>query len=146
MTVQYAVADALLPDRSLLRSWVRLALVGGGQITIRFVDLCEGQALNREYRNRDKATNVLSFAYEHELGRVTVGDLVLCVPVIVREAVEQKKVLFAHYAHLVIHGILHLQGYEHEDSPADALKMEALEVRLLAQLGYTDPYAEGITG
>ncbi len=119
--------------------WARAALVGGGEITIRLVDEDEGQALNREYRGKDYATNVLSFPYDSE-PRV-VGDLVICPSVVAREAAAQNKALAAHYAHLTVHGMLHLQGWDHENDD-DAQAMEDEERTILAALGFSDPYAE----
>lgn len=119
--------------------WARAALEGGGQVTIRLVDAEEGQELNREYRGKDYATNVLSFPYDTEPR--LFGDLVICHPVVVREAAAEGKPLAAHYAHLVVHGMLHLQGYDHETSDEDAEIMESEERRILALLGYPDPYA-----
>ena len=138
LSVQYALADAALPSRPLLRSWVRAAVEGAAQITLRWVDSEEGHALNRDYRGRDYATNVLSFPYETE--PVLMGDLVLCWPVVQREAAEQGKPVLAHAAHLVVHGCLHLCGFDHEIE-ADAEEMEAEERLILAKLGYADPYA-----
>ena len=112
----------------------------GGQITIRFVDIEEGQALNREYRDKDYATNVLSFPYETE--PVVLGDLVICAPVVAREAAEQGKTLEAHYAHLIVHGMLHLQGYDHETGEDDAQRMEDKERAILASSGFDDPYQD----
>ena len=117
--------------------WARAALVGGGEITIRLVDAEEGQALNNEYRQKDYATNVLSFPYDTE--PVVMGDLVICPAVVAREAVEQNKPLAAHYAHLTVHGMLHLQGWDHENDD-DAQAMEDEEREILAALGYPDPY------
>jgi len=109
-------------------------------VTLRFVDESEGRALNRRYRQRDRATNVLAFVYHDGSGaRPIDGDIVLCVPVMRREAEEQGKLLTAHSAHLVVHAILHLQGYDHT-RPADAARMEAREAAILAQLGFPDPY------
>ena len=118
--------------------WARAALVGGGEITIRLVDADEGQELNNEYRGKDYATNVLSFPYDTE--PVVMGDLVICPSVVAREAAEQKKPLDAHYAHLTVHGMLHLQGWDH-DNDDDAEAMENEEKEILAALGYPDPYA-----
>jgi probable rRNA maturation factor len=148
LSVQQAVAADGLPARSTLRRWIARALGPGAKsaaITLRFVGTTEGRRLNREFRNRDYATNVLTFVYDdaHAVpaGDAVSGDLVLCVPVLKREARAQKKSLRSHCAHLVIHGTLHLQGYDHE-SDKDATVMEALETRLLATLGYSDPYDE----
>ena len=142
LTVQYACNPDGLPSRPELRAWARAALdvdgKRGGQITLRFVDTEEGQALNRDYRGKDYATNVLSFPYDVE--PVVFGDLVICPAVVAREAAEQGKTAEAHYAHLVVHGMLHLQGYDHEND-ADARRMEDQERQLLAGLGYADPYS-----
>lgn len=140
LSVQYACGAAGLPARAQLRVWARAALEGGGQVTIRYVDADEGQALNRDYRGKDYATNVLSFVYEQ--GPPTVGDLVVCAPVVAREAAEQSKPAEAHHAHLVVHGLLHLQGYDHETGEDDARAMEDRERQILAGLGYPDPYRD----
>jgi probable rRNA maturation factor len=140
LSVQYASNADGLPDRPRLRRWVRAALLDDATVTVRFVDAIEGRALNAEYRNRDYATNVLTFVYDDESPRA--GDIVLCAPVVRKEADEQGKSLAAHYAHLVVHGMLHLQGYDHE-RPADAARMEAREVAILADLGVTNPYGDG---
>ncbi len=143
LSVQYACNKDHLPLRQKIQSWARAALnvdgMRGGQVTVRFVDAEEGQALNREFRNKDYATNVLSFPYESE--PVVCGDLVICAPVVEREASEQGKSLEAHIAHLIVHGVLHLQGYDHETSKADARRMENHERAILAELGYADPYS-----
>ena len=110
-----------------------------GMVTVRIVDLDEGRALNRDYRKKDYATNVLTFDYAH--APVVVADLVLCAPVVEQEAREQGKTLQAHYAHLLVHGTLHAQGWDHETSEADAQEMEAYETAILQELGYADPYA-----
>jgi probable rRNA maturation factor len=144
LTVQYAVAEAGLPARTLLRRWVQAALVPstrGATITLRFVDSKEGRALNWRYRSRRDATNVLSFVYDDEPGSCG-GDIVLCAPVLRREAAAQGKTLKAHCAHLVVHGVLHLQGEDHED-PIGAARMEAQEAAILARLGFSDPYEPG---
>ena len=142
LSVQYACNQAGLPSRPQIRAWVRAALdvdeKRGGQITIRFVEPEEGQSLNSDYRGKDYATNVLSFPYEVE--PVVAGDLVICAAVVEREAAEQEKTLEAHYAHLIVHGILHLQGYDHEIGENEALLMENKERTILAQLGFSDPY------
>lgn len=138
LSVQYACHPAGVPLRASLRRWARAALAGGGCVTIRFVDEAEGQALNRDYRGKDYATNVLSFPYDRE-PRVS-GDLVVCPAVVAREASEQGKAPEAHYAHLVVHGMLHLQGWDHGDD-AEAQAMEDKEREILAALGYPDPYA-----
>jgi probable rRNA maturation factor len=136
--VQYACKDARLPARPQLRRWVRAAQEGDLQATVRFVDADEGRALNRGYRGKDYATNVLSFVYASE--PVVSGDLVICLPVVLREAAEQGKPFLAHLAHLVVHGMLHLQGYDHETSKSDAVRMEAREREVLARFDIPDPY------
>ena len=142
--VQYACDRQGLPKKPRVRAWARAALEDSGQtdgrVTIRFVAADEGRRLNREYRSQEDATNVLSFPYAPvpELS----GDLVLCVPVVAREAAEQDKSLDAHYAHLIVHGMLHLQGYDHEVSDEQAAEMEELERSILAHLGYPDPYGD----
>ncbi len=138
LSVQYACNREGLPLRADFVRWARAALVGGGEIAIRLVDADEGQALNKEYRGKDYATNVLSFPYESE--PVVMGDLVICPSVVAKEAAEQNKPLDAHYAHLTVHGILHLQGWDH-DNDEDAQAMEDEEREILAALGYPDPYA-----
>ncbi|MDP2751328.1 MAG: rRNA maturation RNase YbeY [Rhodocyclaceae bacterium] len=125
-----------LPSRPQVRRWVRAATLHSAlTLTVRFVDEEEGRTLNHQYRGKETATNVLSFDYEDPPG----GDIVLCVPVVLREAREQKKTPEAHFAHLIVHGTLHLQGYDHETTP-DAELMERQECKLLARLGYPNPY------
>jgi len=141
LTVQYAAAAEDLPARGLLRRWVHAALapaIWRANVTLRFVDAAEGRALNRRYRSRPHATNVLSFVYDDRPG-MCGGDIVLCAPVLRSEAAAQGKPLAAHCAHLVVHGMLHLQGADHED-PAEAARMEARETAILAHLGFPDPY------
>ena len=128
---------AALPRHSVAR-WIRHALDSDAEITVRIVDAEEGQALNRDYRQRDYATNVLTFDYSH--APVVVADLVLCAPVVAKEAKEQGKTLEAHYAHLIVHGTLHAQGHDHEDA-AEARVMEARESELMQALGFAYPYA-----
>nr|WP_265947564.1 rRNA maturation RNase YbeY [Dechloromonas sp. A34] len=137
LSVQYACNREGLPLRADFVRWARAALVGGGEIAIRLVEADEGQALNKEYRGKDYATNVLSFPYDSE--PVVMGDLVICPSVVAREANEQNKPLAAHYAHLTVHGMLHLQGWDH-DNDEDAEAMENEEREILAALGYPDPY------
>lgn len=139
LAVQYASEAQKTPTRSQLRRWVAAALQGRAEITLRVVDAEEGQVLNRDYRDKDYATNVLTFAYGEEDG-VLSGDIVLCAPVVEKEAREQGKQLRAHYAHLTVHGVLHMQGYEHE-TDAEAREMEALEVEILHRLGFNNPYS-----
>ncbi|HEX4985470.1 MAG TPA: rRNA maturation RNase YbeY [Burkholderiales bacterium] len=138
LAVQYGTRTRMVPSRRRLRDWAAAALETDAQVTLRLVGAREGRRLNREFRGRDYATNVLTFAYP-EL-RPLAGDIVLCVPVIAREAREQGKALDAHFAHLVVHGMLHLQGYDHERS-TDAERMEGREAEIVAGLGYADPYA-----
>ncbi len=140
LSVQYASSAPELPTRAEVRRWVRAALTADATVTVRFVGAIEGRALNAEFRGRDYATNVLTFVYDDEQPRA--GDIVLCAPVVRKEAGAQGKLLAAHYAHLVIHGMLHLQGHDHERA-ADAAVMEALETAILARLGVPDPYADG---
>jgi probable rRNA maturation factor len=136
LSVQYAAAGDDLPARPLLRRWAIAALERDAAITLRFVDAEEGRALNRTYRRKNAATNVLAFVYDDASG----GDIVLCAPVLRREAREQDKALAAHCAHLVVHGMLHVQGYDHHRA-TDAARMEAREVAILSGLGVADPYA-----
>ncbi len=137
LSVQYAVREASLPTRTEVRKWVRATRPGAAEVTVRFVDAEEGRALNAQYRGKDYATNVLTFPYARE--PALSGDLVLCLPVVLREAAEQGKTAGAHFAHLVVHGMLHLQGYDHETG-ADARAMEQTEREILDRLGYPDPY------
>jgi probable rRNA maturation factor len=123
--------------RSRVARWIRAALEGPAEITVRVVDEAEGRALNDSYRRQDHATNVLTFDYQRS--PVVIADLVLCAPVVAREARQQRKPLEAHYAHLLVHGALHAQGFDHGRA-ADAKQMESREGELLAALGYRDPY------
>ena len=126
-----------LPRHSVTR-WIRHALESDAEITVRIVGLEEGQGLNRDYRKKDYATNVLTFDYTR--AQMVTADLVLCAPVIAKEAKDTKKKLRDHYAHLLVHGTLHAQGYDHESSTADADAMEAREVAVLTRLGIKNPY------
>ena len=140
LTVQYTSAAAELPSRPRLRRWVAAALDGGtasAELTLRFTDAAESQTHNRRFRGRDSATNVLSFPYAPP--PAMAGDLLLCVPLVLAEARAQGKAAVAHFAHLVVHGMLHLQAYDH-DNDADAQRMETREREILARLGYPDPY------
>jgi probable rRNA maturation factor len=147
LDLQVASEAADLPSEAQFRSWCELALrqrSADSELTIRLVDEAEGRELNSTYRQRDYATNVLSFPADvpdEMLDIPLLGDLVICAPVVAREALEQNKPLLAHWAHMVIHGCLHLLGYDHiEDEEAE--EMEALERELLAELGHADPYAD----
>ncbi|MBN2646353.1 MAG: rRNA maturation RNase YbeY [Thiotrichales bacterium] len=151
--LQWAVAEEPLPSLEQCHRWVGAALQGDlakqpVEMVVRMVDAEESQALNRDYRGMDKPTNVLSFPFEQppgllELGEELpyLGDLVLCVEVVAREAAEQNKSLEAHWAHLIVHGTLHLQGFDHIEE-AEAEEMEALEQQIMQALGYPDPYAD----
>jgi probable rRNA maturation factor len=142
LSVQYP--DPRLKEsipRSKLRGWIQAALFAPAELTIRFVDAEEGRTLNREYRGKDYATNVLTFAYtEDEDSEVTQADIILCTDVLQQEATEQKKTVESHTAHLVVHGVLHAQGYDHE-TDEEATEMEQLEIDILASLGEANPYA-----
>ena len=139
LSLQFAdKSDRAALSRQKVTRWIRAALDAPGEITVRIVGTDEGQALNRDYRQRDYATNVLTFDYSHE--RVVVADLVLCAPVVQREAKEQRITLEAHYAHMLVHGTLHAQGFDHENE-AEAREMEARESELMLSLGFADPYA-----
>lgn len=146
LDLQLATAAGDLPGEAQLRQWCELALrqrTAPSELTIRIVDEAEGRELNHTWRGKDYATNVLSFPAEIPDGLLDIpllGDLVICAPVVAREAAEQGKRAEAHWAHLVIHGCLHLLGYDHIDD-AEAEEMEVLERQLLAELGYPDPYA-----
>ncbi|HCN88837.1 MAG TPA: rRNA maturation RNase YbeY [Oxalobacteraceae bacterium] len=126
--------------RAQVRRWVQAALLAPAELTIRFVDADEGRVLNRDYRGKDYATNVLTFAYtEDDDSAVTQADIILCTDVLQREAAEQHKTLVEHAAHLVVHGVLHAQGYDHE-TDAEAAEMEQLEIDILTRLGVQNPY------
>ncbi|WP_028454105.1 rRNA maturation RNase YbeY [Chitinilyticum litopenaei] len=136
-----------LPTEIQLRQWAEAALQAGvanAEITFRIVDTDEGRQLNRDYRGKDYATNVLTFTFDDDMpalpGLPLLGDIVFCAPVVEREAAEQGISLEAHYAHLTVHGVLHLQGFDHLDDD-EAEEMEGLETHILAGLGYADPYA-----
>jgi probable rRNA maturation factor len=147
LDLQVATQAADLPSETQFRAWCEIALrqrAADSELTIRLVDEAEGLELNHTYRQRDYATNVLSFPADVPDGLLDIpllGDLVICVPVVEREALEQEKTPEAHWAHLVIHGCLHLLGYDHIDDD-EAEEMEALERTLLAELGHPDPYAD----
>ena len=133
-----AAAHKAVLTTARARRWVGMALARPAEIAVRIVGSDEGQALNRQYRGKDYATNVLTFDYAR--APVVAADLVLCAPVVEREASEQGKTLQAHYAHLLVHGTLHAQGYDHEAGEREALEMEALEILLMGALGFPNPY------
>lgn len=144
--VGYAIERRGLPAAASFRQWVSATLTGArrrraAELSVRIVDEAEGRSLNRDYRGRDYATNVLSFPAELPPGIDVplLGDIVMCAPVIAQEALEQHKTIRDHYAHLTVHGVLHLLGLDH-DTDAHATRMEALETRILAALGIADPY------
>jgi probable rRNA maturation factor len=134
VSLQFAVPRSGLPGPRLLRRWASAATPKGLQVTLRIVGAVEGRHLNRTFRKNNRATNVLSFSYGKE-----AGDVVLCHQVVEREARAQGKSVAAHYAHLVVHGVLHLRGYDH-DARARAAKMEQREIRILRRLGFRNPY------
>lgn len=144
LDLQLASSEASLPTLDNFKTWLSLAIPSEQQqwdITLRVVDEAESQSLNRDYRGKDYPTNVLSFPADvpAELNIPLLGDLVICAPVVAREACEQGKPLAAHWAHLCIHGALHLLGYDHQtDEEAEA--MEAIETKLIMGLGFADPY------
>jgi len=165
LAVQRAIGTAnraRSPGTESIRRWALAALAGDAQVTVRLVGEAEGRRLNRDYRGKDYATNVLTFVYDEgeplfaddadpaedeggedggpQSATPLAGDLVLCVPVVAREAGEQGKPLDAHFAHLVVHGMLHLQGFDHEELH-EAEEMEGREAQILASLGYPNPYA-----
>ena len=137
MGVQYASEVEALPSATEFRKWARQALRIDTEIALRIVDEAEGRSLNHTYRGRDYATNVLTFPLTEEPH--LMGDIILCAPVVMREALEQKKPLAAHFAHLTVHGVLHLHGYDHETEPQAEL-MESLETAIVTKLGYANPY------
>ena len=138
-TIQYGTRAAQLPSRAKLRRWVRAALRKNAGITLRLVGTREARLLNLNYRGRDYATNVLTFIYSGQ--NPLEGDIAICAPVVAREAHLRGISREAHYAHLTVHGVLHLQGHDHART-ADAKRMERLETRILARLGYADPYGD----
>lgn len=143
LSLQFASPENVAQHRSALQRhrvtrWVRHALAVDGEITVRIVNLDEGRGLNLEFRHKDYATNVLTFNYAKEPS--VLADLVLCAPVVESEALEQGKTLSAHYAHLIVHGVLHAQGWDHETSERDADAMESREIAILKKLGFANPY------
>ena len=139
LVIQRASRASHIPDDRRLHAWARAALSRPAAVTLRFVAEGEGRRLNREFRGKDYATNVLTFVYA---ARPLEGDVVICAPVVAREAREQGKEVYAHHAHLLVHGLLHLQGLDHESESA-AATMEARERRILGRLGFADPYEKG---
>jgi len=137
IAVQNASTACNVPTPARIRQWARAALSVDARVTIRIVGQAEGRLLNRSYRRKDYATNVLTFVFRDHAP--LEGDLALCAPVITREARMQRKPIAAHYAHMIVHGLLHLQGYDHENNQ-DAAVMERRERTLLARFGYPDPY------
>ena len=145
LSLQFARFDGVARHRAALprhrvTRWIRHALDIDGEITVRIVDADEGQQLNREFRGKDYATNVLTFDYAQV--PIVMADLVLCAPVVAREAKENRKTLADHYAHLLVHGTLHAQGWDHETGDADADEMEAYEIEILAEMGIRSPYGK----
>lgn len=149
LEIQQVLVTEEMPSALMCQRWVDTALAAAANpfsvpplITLRFVDADESQALNRQWRQQAKPTNVLSFPIDTPLGitdEIWLGDLILCVPVVRQEAKQQYKTWQAHWAHIIIHGVLHLLGYDHVQTE-DAEQMETLEIQILAQLGYSDPY------
>jgi probable rRNA maturation factor len=143
LSLQFGKIDDAKDHRAALARhkvarWIRHALQSDAEITVRIVDAEEGRALNRDYRHKDYATNVLTFDYAQT--PLVMADLVLCAPVVSLEARENEKTLQAHYAHLLVHGVLHAQGWDHETGEREALAMEAHETQILTDLGFNDPY------
>lgn len=144
VVVQNASSEATVPDPKLIQHWASAALSEPQQeveISLRIVDEEEGRSLNHTWRNKDYPTNVLSFPVGEPIEQAPglLGDMVICAPIVAREANEQGKTIEAHWAHLVVHGMLHLQGYDHEQQD-EAEKMEALEISILDKIGYANPY------
>jgi probable rRNA maturation factor len=137
ITTQYASQQTNLPTQNQFRKWAKAAIRVDTEVTIRLVDEAEGRALNKTYRGKDYATNVLTFPLTEEPH--LMGDIIICAPVVAAEALAQNKPLEAHYAHLTVHGILHLHGYDHEIE-AQAELMEGLETAIVSKLGYANPY------
>lgn len=145
LSLQFGQFDNLAAHRALLTrarvtKWIKHALAVDAEMAVRIVGEDEGRQLNAQFRKKDYATNVLTFDYQQ--APTVIADLVICGPVIEREAQEQNKSLEEHYAHMLVHGTLHAQGWDHETSEEDADEMEAYETDILAELGYADPYAK----
>lgn len=146
IAVQNASSAASVPTSAQIKKWAAAAMqtdIANAEITFRMVDAEEGQTLNRDYRGKDYATNVLTFTFDEDMpdipGLPLMGDIVLCTAVVEREAAEQGITLDAHYCHLIVHGVLHLQGFDHQEVD-EAETMEALEAQIVISLGYDDPY------
>ena len=139
LAVQYASDSETIPTRQQFRRWIKFALKKEADITLRIVDGPESMELNKQFRGKASATNVLTFVYDNI--EPLSGDIVLCAPVVEAEACDQHKSLLAHYAHLTVHGVLHMQGYDHEDD-GDAKIMEQLETEIVIKLGFGNPYHE----
>lgn len=137
LTLQVASEQSNIPTKAQFRKWAKAALRVDTEVTIRIVDKAEGRALNLAYRSKDYATNVLTFPLTEEPH--LMGDIIICAPVVTAEAKIQQKSIEAHYAHLTVHGVLHLHGYDHEIDEQAAL-MESIEVTTLINLGYPNPY------
>ncbi len=137
LTLQNVSLNDNIPTQNQFKKWAKATIRIDTEVTIRIVDSDEARALNHEYRGKDYATNVLTFPLSEEPH--LMGDIVLCAPVVAQEALMQSKSLIAHYAHLTVHGILHLHGYDHE-TEAQAALMEAIETQIVTKLGYADPY------
>jgi probable rRNA maturation factor len=139
LAIQRASRAAHIPADARLRAWARAAVAKPAEVTLRYVAESEGRRINREFRGKDYATNVLTFVYDDAPRGSLAGDIVICAPVVAREAREQGKTVDAHHAHLLVHGLLHLQGHDHERDD-EAARMERRERAILAGLGYADPY------
>jgi probable rRNA maturation factor len=141
LAIQRASRAAHIPSDRSLRAWTRAALRRGAAVTLRYVGEAEGRRLNREFRGKDYATNVLTFVYENRPRRALEGDIVICAPVALREAKGQGKSAEEHHAHLLVHGLLHLQGFDHEKA-GEAARMERRERAVMRRLGFADPYGD----
>ena len=146
ISIQRVSRLANIPSDRLLRKWVNAALEGissarGSEVTLRIVNAAEGRNLNSAFRGKDYPTNILTFVYHEKKSSILLGDLVICAEVVAHEAKDQHKTLADHYAHLCVHGILHLGGFDHEN-PRDAKRMESLEVKILSELGVGNPYRD----
>jgi probable rRNA maturation factor len=141
MDVQFATKHKGVPNERTFKKWLRAALPQSAELTLRVVNAAEARNLNSAFRGKDYATNVLTFVYHEKKSPILLGDIVLCAPIVAREAREQGKTLDAHYAHLTLHGALHLAGMDHE-TDRDARAMEKKEISILSTMGYANPYVE----